>query len=177
MRTASPVRSPMSRREGRRPPAALLPFTPWMLWAQLAGRSAQMLLASAQVVAHRSQRMANARHPLAARDVREFTLMGTEKLAAASESAQALTGGVLAMSQPLTQAWTQSLGVGSALLGLWGSRSAGEWIEQQALLWRTAAAAGHDATTASNAAARHAGRVLAPVHSRATANARRLGRK
>jgi len=119
----------MPRRKPPAPPAAL----PFMLWTDLALRTGEMLAASAQVIGHRTGRMATAGPSPSARDRKEFTRMGLEKVEAANESA-------LAMSRQLATAQMQA-----------GFR-----------FW-------NDMLRLSSAG-------LKPIHSRATANAKRLGR-
>jgi hypothetical protein len=114
----------------RKPPAPAA----FMLWTDLALRTSEMLLASAQVIGHRTGRMATAGPSPNARDRKEFTRMGLEKVAAANESA-------LAMGRQLTTAQMQ------AGLKIWT-----------------------DMLRMSSAG-------LKPIHSRATANAKRLGRR
>jgi hypothetical protein len=62
---------------------------PFWIWSELTFKTGEMMLASAQVIGHRTNRMAQAGPPNA-RDQREFALMGQEKIAAATESAQAM---------------------------------------------------------------------------------------
>jgi hypothetical protein len=99
---------------------------PALLWWQLGLRTWEMLLASSHVIGVRTARMAQAGTSPNARDRREFTRMGTEKVQAAQRSALAMA--------------TQMQGA------MWGS-------------WLKTLQAG-----------------LAPIHSAATANSRRLAR-
>jgi hypothetical protein len=126
----------MPRRKPRSPAAAL----PLVLWTDLAMRTGEMLAASAQVIGHRTGRMARAGPAPNARDRKEFTRMGLEKVAAANESA-------LAMGRQLGEANLQ--------LGL-------TWWKNLCQL--------------SNVGAKVTQQGLKPIHSRATANAKRLGR-
>ena len=64
-------------------------LNPFALWTDLAMQTTGMMLASAEVIGHRTTRMANASIPPSARDAAEFTLMGQEKVEAATESMQA----------------------------------------------------------------------------------------
>jgi hypothetical protein len=126
----------MPRRKPR-PPAAALPF---VLWTDLAMRTGEMLVASAQVIGHRTGRMATAGPSPNARDRKEFSRMGLEKVAAANESA-------LAMGRQLAAAQMQ--------LGLSAWKSLCEMSQVSATVTKHG---------------------LKPIHSRATANAKRLGR-
>lgn len=126
----------MPRRKPR-PAAAALPF---VLWTDLALRTGEMLVASAQVIGHRTGRMAKAGPSPNARDRKEFRRMGLEKVAAANESAWAMG---------------RQLGEANLQLGL--------------KLWK-------DMCQLSTVGAKVTQHGLKPVHARATANARRLGR-
>lgn len=80
-------------------------------WTDLALRSMEMFTASGQVIAARTGRMARAGTSPNARDRREFTRMGTEKVQAASQSAWAMA---MSMQQAWFQAWLQMLTAGLA---------------------------------------------------------------
>lgn len=121
----------------------------------LALQTAELAFAAPQVVAHRLARMALAGHTPSARDRREFELMGAEKLAAMHESWTAM--------------WLESLRAQQQMsLSLMNSM----WFP-----W-----AGPRVTPRSSAACLQRaalgvmGQGLAPVHRRAVANAKRLGR-
>jgi hypothetical protein len=60
-------------------------------WSGLAARTAAMMTASAEVIAVRTQRMANAQLPLSNKDAREMRRMVEEKVEAGAESARAVT--------------------------------------------------------------------------------------
>lgn len=120
----------------------------------LATHAAEVAVAAPLVVAHRVARMAAAGPVPSARDRREFDLMSAEKVAAFGES--------------------------------WFAMGA-EWLRVQrawaATMWRWSLApwAGAMPWPPSQAQWSHAlhgvlGRGLAPVHRRAVANAKRLGR-
>lgn len=64
--------------------------TPMMLWWNLAARSAEMLTASAEVVARRSSQISRMSHPPSAKDRGELVGMVTEKVAATQRSAAAM---------------------------------------------------------------------------------------
>ena len=70
-------------------------FTAFMLWNTLAMKTAEMMLASAQVIGHRTGRMALAGPAPSARDRREFALMGQEKVEASAQSVQAMAAHLL----------------------------------------------------------------------------------
>jgi predicted small secreted protein len=60
-----------------------------LVWTRLAWKTGEMMMASAQVIHHRTLRMTAAGATPSARDRPEFALMGQEKLEAGVESAQA----------------------------------------------------------------------------------------
>ena len=67
----------MSTSRSRSPMAA---WTPWFAWSEILFKSAEMMMASGQVIGHRVERMGKAGVTPSPRDVKEFTLMGQEKL-------------------------------------------------------------------------------------------------
>ena len=52
---------------------------PFLLWTELAWKTGEMMMTSAEVIGHRANRMATAGPVPSLRDRREFTLMGQEK--------------------------------------------------------------------------------------------------
>lgn len=133
----------------RRKSTPSLPVLPLAPWLQLGTRTAEMLLASGQVIAMRVTRMAAAGASPTARDRKEFLRMGSEKLQAGAQSTLAVAAQWQAMGWQLwARGWQQWL----ALLGGAAARA----VPLHAQLPRLAQAA------------------LAPVHRTATANARRL---
>lgn len=122
--------------------------------ASLAARSTELALAVPQVVAHRLARIAAAGHSPSARDRREMHRMSAEKAAAFSESWLAMGAYWL----NLQQAW-------AAALWRW---SLAPWTG--AMPWPPS---GRQWQHATQQMLSHG---LAPVHRRAVANAKRLGR-
>lgn len=118
----------------------------------LARKSAELAFATPQVMAHRMTRMALAGPNLSERDRKEFHLMGMEKLGAFALGWNAMAWASLVNSQTLAmQMWT-------AWWAPWlGGRHAGRLAQQM-----------------QHAAAGVLGKGLAPIHAKATANARRL---
>lgn len=150
-------------------------WSPWLLWSDLAYKTGEMMLASASVVTHRTGRMANASLPPSAHDQKEFHLMGQEKLEATQEAAMAGARVLLDMGPGMaTKAFGQMWAVSSDLMALAMSTSPTQAMERQAKLGRTVMSPG--SAELAGAAARLTGKMLAPVHSRATANAKRLNR-
>jgi hypothetical protein len=124
---------------------------------KLAQQAFGLSVAVPQVVAHRVSRMAAASPTPSARDRREFTQMGAEKVAAFYESWAAMGQATLRAQQSMLQ----SMWRGAALMPLGLARPS-------SLLPTPAALTAH--------AMRIASQGLAPVHKRATGNAKRLGR-
>jgi hypothetical protein len=121
---------------------------------RLAAQSVELAFAAPQVVMHRLARMASAGASPSARDRREFTRMGSEKVLAFYQSGAAFWSQVWRMQLQ----WSQSLmAIGLALM--FGARPRGP-----------------SSRAVRNAAARLASAGLAPLHVTAVANARRLGR-
>jgi len=150
-------------------PAALAGIT----LVDLAQQTTAMAVASASVIDHRTRRMANAGMTPNARDRQEFALMGQEKMDAAVEWMQATIAGMLAIQQTLLDFTLQQLFTGAAAiesilsaesLAQVHSTLASEMLANTQSAYDNAAA--HVTSTAAQA--------LHPVHSRATANARRL---
>jgi hypothetical protein len=152
-------------------------FGSQQLWLDLATRNTEMLMAAAQVITHRTQRMAAAGPQPNARDRREFARMGSEKVDAARESATAMGAQMMALPWDLGLRWWQAASRASAAAGALGaSRTPAQALARGKTLANALQATGHAAAHASSAGARVAGRGLAPIHAKATANARRLSK-
>lgn len=118
-----------------------------------ATKSVELAFAAPQVVAHRVARMAAAGVMPSAHDLREFELMGTEKVAAFSASMTAMAEHTLRAQQTLATSMFRSF---------WSPWSG----DHAARLGRDM----HEAVLGV------LDKGIAPVHSKATANAKRLGR-
>ncbi len=136
----------------------------------------EMLAASAQVISHRTARMAAAGPVPDARDRTEFHLMGQEKLEAVAESAQAVTMRMIAANQQMAAlAFDQFFGRTARVMALATSQTMAQASQHQAALVK-------DTLNSSLKAAEQISRVtpqiaqhgLKPIHSRATGNAKRL---
>ena len=126
---------------------------------RLQAQAAQMMHAAPQVVAHRLRRMALAGPQPSERDRREFHRMGAEKLAAFGEAWQAMAWQVLKSNQQLAL----------SMMRTWWPLLDPRVVSKAATL--------DQATQAWQAATLDIlGQGLRPVHRRAVANARRLGR-
>ena len=153
-------------------------FVPLMLWSDLAMKTLEMMLASAQVIGHRSRRMALAGPAPNARDRREFALMGQEKIEAGAQSAQAMAAHMVSMSQPWgALAFRHLLRNSAAFMSLASSRTPTQLIARQAALARAVAQSAISMADVAKNATKLAHRGLKPIHAKATANARRLGKR
>jgi hypothetical protein len=124
--------------------------------ASLSVKTAELALAVPQVVAHRLLRMAHAGPHLSARDRKEFARMVAEKNSAFGESWNAMA---------LQALQSQRAFAAALALAAMPPRST-----------RTRPAAHAVAAQLQQAALAVIGKGLAPVHRRAVANAKRLGR-
>ncbi|PLP99568.1 hypothetical protein CYJ10_16545 [Cupriavidus pauculus] len=127
------------------------------------------------VVSHRTHRMAMAGPAPTARDQHEFSLMGIEKGEAATESLLAMTSGWLALTATLASDTSEHLLATSAAAAmLASSRSPSQALEHQAALWTLAAQNPVNALQLTRLSTRLMQEILAPIHGRAMANAKRL---
>lgn len=148
---------------------------PFAVWAHLATKTGETLVASAQVIGLRTGRIAAAGLLPSPRDQREFTLMGQEKLDAAAESAAAMGRQWLALTADGgVAAWRHWVDAGAAAVSLLSSRTAEQSVARHAALTRTLARSAASAGRLGHAGAHIARRGLKPIHAKATANARRL---
>jgi hypothetical protein len=155
-----------------------VPGNPFLAWTDLAWKIGEMSLASMQVIAHRSRRMAAAGPLPNARDRREFTLMGQEKIEAAAESARAIAAHLTTLNLQLgARAFRHMVTGTAALVSLATSRSVGQSIARQAKLAQTVSRSAKITSELSGSAAQLARSGLKPIHARATSNARRLGKR
>ena len=163
----------------KRPALYGLSLNPFLMWTDLAFKSGEVLLASAQVIGHRSHRMALAGPTPNARDQREFALMGEEKIAAAAESAQAMAMSMMKLNQQVgALVFRQMLTGATAMMSLASSRTTGQSVARQARLVRDTLANSAAATSQlSTSTARLVDKGLKPIHSRAKGNAKRLARR
>jgi hypothetical protein len=154
------------------------PANPFVMWSTLALKTWEMMFASAQVIGHRTGRMALAGPAPNARDRREFHLMGQEKIEATAESLQAIALRMFSVNQQIGLiAFRQWVTIWSSLISLAGSRTVPQTLKVQTDIL-------HDTMSHATSAMNHLGdsvaktmhKGLKPIHSRATANARRLAR-
>lgn len=152
-------------------------LNPFSLWTDLAMQTTGMMLASAEVIGHRTSRMAQSSFPPSAKDAAEFTLMGQEKMEAATESMQAATLSMMAFSPfAAMKVFNEMATVQADLFHLATSSSLPMAMSRQQTLGRSWAKAAKSAVSLSDQTANGALDTLKPIHSRATANAKRLGK-
>jgi hypothetical protein len=151
---------------------------PLSVWTDLALNTCEMMVASAEVIGHRTGRMAVAGPIPSARDQREFALMGREKIDAAAESARAMAEFVMMINCQIgAQAFSQMLTGSTAMISLAASRSIEQSIERQGELVRTMTDSAITASQLPNSAGLLAQSAVEPIYSRTKANARRLGKR
>lgn len=152
-------------------------LNPFILWADVAVKTAEMLVSSGQVIGTRVGRMARAGVNPSARDRREFALMGSEKVKAATQSGMAVAARMQAANWQLyARAWQQWMASLSAFNSLASSRSVGDALSRQLTLFNALGRSHGTHGRISSDVARLAGAALKPVHAASTANARRLAR-
>lgn len=152
---------------------------PVQAWTDFAMLSGQMLATSAQVIGQRTSRMMLAGANPTERDQRELAMMSEEKTAAVVESAQAMAQGVFKLSQQLAvMAYRQMLAGVPLMMSLATSSTPQQSANRQANLMRAGLANSAEATSRiSNAVPRIARKAVRPIHSKATANHKRLAKR
>ena len=129
---------------------------PLSAWTDLAVKTGEMLVGSAEVIARRTHRIARAGLTPNARDRREFSMMGMEKEEAATESAQAM----------IAHAYAEAIRHQQQMMGAWMRGAFSGNIAGLSVVTNG------NAMMAGAVAIVHKG--LRPIHSRAASNARRL---
>jgi hypothetical protein len=151
---------------------------PFLAWTDLAWKLGEMSMDSAHVITHRTARMAAAGPRPDARDRQEFTRMGQEKIEAATESARAITAHLATMNLQFGASALGHMVAGTtALMSLAASRSVGQFLTRQVRLAETLSRSAKTVSELYDSTARLATRGLKPIHARASANARRLGKR
>jgi len=144
-------------------------------WSRLMTEIYELLHATMQVVSVRTTRFALAGPLPGERDRREFSLMTREKGEAATESIQALGSGVINLAVAIARDTSKHFCAASAAATtLASSRSAAQWFERQAELTKLANDCPAYPLKLVSSSACLLQEVLAPIHGRATANAKRL---
>ena len=162
-------------------PMLPLPTSTWMAgnpafaWLTLSMQTAEMMVAAAEVITHRTTRMALAGTSPSARDRTEFLRMGTEKVEAAIESgAAALRHDGMAHVARAQQLWQQL-----ATDVMTSTCNAGQGATPMTMAlpwWRAMVAASTAQAHAAASVVELTTAAVAPYHRRARANATRLRR-
>jgi hypothetical protein len=158
---------------------ALAWFNPFLLWTDVAGKTARMMFDASGVIAQRTRRMAaHGAHPNAA-DRAEMKLMSSEKVAASGEAARAM---LLSMGAVQAQwgalAFKQMMRSGQAMGALATSCTPAQLAARQRNVMRVAMQNGNEtAAHASSTGARLTRSAIKPVHAKVKKNVRRLAAK
>ncbi|MEO8848176.1 MAG: polyhydroxyalkanoate granule-associated phasin [Casimicrobiaceae bacterium] len=151
---------------------------PLSAWLALGMRVAQMYASSAHVIGHRTQRMMLAGPVPSRRDRAEFARMGSEKVEAAMESSSAMAASLMTLNMQLwTRATQGSFAAATRALALAASTTPAQSRARQAALLRAISRASVTPREAALSSAKLIAKGMAPLHSRATANSRRLARR
>jgi len=159
-------------------PAAALMANPFVLWSTYSMKSFETWTAAATVIPIRIAGMMAAGANPSARDRREMTKMGAEKVEAFTQAglavATAMTPSMMNLGVQMMRAWMGLFAAGTRLAT---SRTLPHALKHHRAL--TTAIVRHTPVShrGAHAAAKLAHAALAPVHAAATANARRLTRR
>ena len=137
-------------------------------------KTAEMALASAQTIFHRTTMMAAAGLSPNAKERREFTRMGSEKVTAATASAQAMFGDWYGFNQKLATLAQAQWNVAAAMASFASVRTLADLMAAQERYFNTAMHSGEAALNMWTVSVGTASKGLKPIHSRASANAKRL---
>lgn len=153
------------------PSFSTVPFTALLA---LITTTSEMLLASSQVIGHRTERMFKP-GPTTADDQREFELMKIEKIDAAVDSSNSMISLCISMWNELAaQILSGQQNVTAALASVASSRTPSEAMERQMNLSKKVTELSMSPSRFANDAIQLMGRGIAPFHSTALANAERL---
>jgi hypothetical protein len=150
----------------------------WQTWSQFGWRFSEMLFASSQVIAHRTDRMRTTNTSPRADDRQEFSVMKQEKIDAARESAQEMAlESILASQRYAAFAFGQFFAGMPALLSL---SLPGTPRQISARRVRLVHSTVQRSALSANKLSAETGKIvqkgLTPIRKRATANAKRLKR-
>lgn len=149
-------------------------------WTELITTSGQIALASGRTIMHRMLMMSTADFSaLTSPQRREFTRMYTEKVQAAAACGQIMAVEMMRLNQQFANlAWSQFLSSGTAMTMLGIGKNPSDMLSSQSRFAGAAARrANNAAQNLSATLTRAAVAGLKPVHTRVSANAKRLGRK
>ena len=159
----------------RKSRSTIAPFDVWTPFWNLATAGTEMAIAATQTIGHRVNMLAGAGDNPTARERREFFRMGSEKLEAAFDSANAMSGSWNVLGRQmnlLAKAQGQLL---SATAGLTTARTFQEMTTAQQRYWEALTKGGEATLAVWAVGMKIAQRGLLPIHAKATANAKRLG--
>lgn len=152
------------------------PASPFSAWTDLLFKTGEMMNASAEVIGHRTARIALAGPAPSQRDRNEFNLMSQEKMEVAAESAHAMAIRMMSLHQEAARLAIQHMLDGTAnLLSLASSSSLHQSGHRQSKLAHDTMRNSAEAVSQLNTSLAHIAQTgLQPIHARATANAKRL---
>jgi murein L,D-transpeptidase YcbB/YkuD len=150
--------------------------SPWSAWTDLMFKTGEMMSASAQVIGHRTARMALAGPTPSQRDQHEFNLMSQEKMEAAAESAHAMAIRMMSLHQEVARLAIQQILSGTAnLMSVASSGTLHQSRHRQNKLAHDTMLNSAEAVSQFNTSLANIAQTgLQPIHARATANAERL---
>ena len=145
-------------------------------WTDLMLQTGEMMSASAQVIGHRTARMAMAGPAPSQRDRNEFNLMSQEKIEAIAESAHAMAIRMMSMHQDTARLAIQQMLNGAVnLMSVASSSSLHQSGHRQNKLAHDTMLSSAEAVSQFNTSLADIAQTgLQPLHARATANAKRL---
>jgi hypothetical protein len=152
---------------------------PFVMWASLGWKTGAMMMEAAQVIGHRTGRMALSPPAPGATDRREFALMKQEKVEAAVESAQAIGLRLAMLNQLFVElALRQMLTTTIGMMALACSRTPTRSSAHQSRLVHDALAGSTVLGCKLVSSTAQIGTVaLSPLHTRVRANALRLAKR
>ena len=151
--------------------------SPFDAWTRLATQTREMLLASVEVIGHRSYQIVRSGGLFSNADQVELTLMGQEKLEALSESAQETSARLFALGQEFgALAFTHMTSGASRMAALAICLDPERSNQLQADIVQSALNNSTVVTSSlTDSMAQVVHTAIQPMHLRAVANARRLG--
>lgn len=147
---------------------------PWAVWNDLTTTTTEMMVASAEVIADRSLRMARASTPPSGKDQREFSRMMDEKVEAGQEAAQAMANSWLTtQGRSATDMWSHAFGFMPMMMAMATSTTPAQAFSAQMNLMNHMMKPMLDPASAFDAISlTH--KAMKPYHGRAQANVKRL---
>lgn len=143
----------------RRKRNAIPAMNPWTWWWELATQSAEMMTASAEVVARRSVQASAMSSPPSAADQRELTTMVTEKVAAYQQSATAMAMSSSSAYRGVSEFWVN------------------QWLASAGLARRRSPSAAEMMANATQTSAKVLKAGMQPYRQRAVSNVKRLRKR